>query len=433
MALPSWITLSQNSGEGNDIVNVTVPSNSGEERSCDIYVTGNGLTQGFKVTQEATKNRKIYVYVYLKSFGWTDTYTCETIYNIEARSDYPIINGDIEIKVDIKDPNTGVITTKTLTILEQKSISNTESIFIQSQELFDSTVRFTTTNISRYVSISDTLNNTDLTITSQNVIYGKTGIVVINNKNISSNSLTFKSEYNDDTYVYQSLFQNYNFLVSWPYRGGLNLCSYKCERDEQNFNRTTYSGYIDYKFTLAKRQFNIGGGIYKSYYDIWNSIQSDGYKPVKKFTVKLNIDNLQVVSHEIVDIEYIEGKSIGTVYREEDNTLTSIIQPIYAGLYDGSSYNGIRLVSTGSGPDDYQIMWYHKLSSGSDVAKTVIRRLQDELAFSYSSFQDTSTFNVDIYSDEVYAEFAQEADSGSGEKEMERFYHPDTHPNNISY
>lgn len=430
--MDSWLSVDVSSGTGNREVNVTAAENTGEERDATIIISGNGLNQEITVTQEGDTNRQIYVDVFLVSFGWTTNNICENVYGIQANTRYRklIRGGSITISVEVTDPTNSLITTKTLTINDGEFESQIEYVSVQSNELFDSSSRYTISNIRDYVKYFIKANSTSYTLTEGLVILYDSNILTIPSKVFNAST---SIELRDDTNASISLGRlatTKYLMVSWPYRGGLNLCAYNVSSKYVSSDTSSFGA--EFTFELAKTSFDIGGGIMKEYYDIWNCIMSEGYKPVKKFKLTFESDNatLALKYCTISNIEYVEGLIYGYLTLNDDGTVDSVNVPYQAGLADDSGYGGLSLGSTTTGPDSKRIVWYHKpIEESEDIVKTIIRRVDEPLDFTSSDFLETTTSNVIAYSDERYAEIEHTKTVSSGEKNMERFYHPNVHPN----
>lgn len=430
--MDSWLSVDVSSGTGNGEVNVTAAENTGEERDATIIISGNGLSQEITVTQEGDTSRSIYVDVFLVSFGWTTNNICENVYGIQANTGGRklIRGGSVTISVEVKDPTNSLITTKTLIINDGKFESQIEYVSVQSNGLFDSSSRYTVYNIRNYVTYSIKANSTPLAMNEGMVTLNDSNILTIPSKVFNAST---SIELRDDTNVAISLGRlatTKYLMVSWPYRGGLNLCAYNVSSKYVSSDTSSFGA--EFTFELAKTSFDIGGGIMKEYYDIWNCIMSEGYKPVKKFKLTYESDNatLALKYCTISGIEYVEGLIYGYLILNDDGTIDSVNVPYQAGLADDSGYGGLSLGSTTTGPDSKRIVWYHKpIEASEDIVKTIIRRVDEPLNFTSSDFLETTTSNVIAYSDERYAEIEHTKTVSSGEKNMERFYHPNVHPN----
>lgn len=443
MAKPDWITLSKDSGSNNDTINITVPQNEGGYRECMLYVTGSidgtpneSLTKSIKVTQGVTNTRIVKVKVALVSYGYTDTNTCELVYNIWLESDYTIEGGAIQATVGFKNPVNSSVNGKILNINQGNTKSNVFSVSYQTPSLYDKSLRLTEDNVKSYVAFAAVSNGSsnDLDIDSISVEFVNTGILVINNKTIGEKTFIVRDEYNEDT---ELTFDKFGYLiVSWPYRGGLNICSYSCNVTTKVDSYTLY-GIKEYEFTLVSRTFNTGTSGIKKYYDIWNCIQDEGYYPVNSFKFTLTSSDIELTS-KISNVTYINGNRGTGIIRGEDSvgaTLNSIATPIDAGLLDGTGYSILKFVIEGSSYDNKQICWYHDSPSSDQISQTIIRRLTDNASFNSKEFLETTLgYPIMASSNEVSASISGiRAKYTSTEKNMERFYNFEfiTHPNTV--
>lgn len=438
MAKPDWITLSKESGTGNDIVEITVPENKGAYRECEVYVTGsingvanNTLTKAIKIAQTTTNTRVVKVKVALVSYGYTSLNKCDLVYNIWLESDYTIEGGTIQMTIGFKNPATNAVVGKPLYITQGNTRSNRFSVSYQTPSLYDTSVRLTEDNISRYVTFAAISNGSsnDLDTNAITVEFVPTGILVINNKTVGERTFTIRNEYNENAPL---TFDSYgNLIVSWPYRGGLNICSYNCIS-------TTIGNYTkEYRFTLASRTFNTGTSGIKRYYDIWNSIQDEGYYPIKSFKLTIAGSDTRI-SVKLSDVVYINGsKGVGIISGEDrvGATLNSISTPINAGLFDETGYDRLKFVVEGSSYDNKQICWYHDSPNSNEISNTIIRRLDETLNFNSISFLgSTVKYPVKAMSNEVSATIDSTSVTYTNtEKNMERFYNYEfiAHPNTV--
>lgn len=445
MAKPDWITLSKDSGSNDDTVNITVPQNDGGYRECMLYVTGSvegtpneQLTKSIRVTQEPSNTRIVKVKVALVSYGYTNANTCELVYNIWLESDYTIKGGAFQATVSFKNPVSGVPTGKVLNINQGNTKSKVFSVSYQTPSLYDKSVRLTKDNVKSHVAFAAVHNGTsnDIDTKAITVEFVNTGILVINNKTIGEKTFIVRDEYNKDT---ELTFDKFGYLiVSWPYRGGLNICSYRCNVTTKVDAYTLY-GIKEYELTLASRTFNTGTSTnsIKKYYDIWNCIQDEGYYPINSFKFTLTSSDIELTS-KISNVTYINGNRGTGIISGEDSvgaTLNSIATPIDAGLLDGTGYSILKFVIEGSSYDNKQICWYHDSPSSDQISQTIIRRLTDTASFNSKEFLETTLgYPIMASSNEVSASISGiRAKYTSTEKNMERFYNFEfiTHPNTV--
>lgn len=439
MALPSWLSLSKLSGSGNDIVDVTVEPNEGESRETTLYISGNGLTESVDVRQYLTLDRNITVYVQLNSFGSTakNGLIYENIYRVYAESDYPINGGKIYLKLSYVKPNSVSTSNIQLIFNDGDSVTSSSYIFISSKGLFDSTTRLSAKYIEENFSVSVEANETSFNIKSTVVKYGETGILRIGDKFLPTINLEIYDEYNQN--IIQTgtnkIANLKNLIVSWPYAGGLNQCTYRCTKSKEG-------SYIYFDFGLTTRYFN-NGSEQLLYYDIWNSIMNDGYNPIKKFRLKCTVDSSGNVTDLALDnIETLDGnQGVGLVtVNAVASKITSIPTPIYSGLidkyltYNYTIYKGIRrinMTSSGNKVDSNQICWYHNILSGDTIASTILRSCKD-IGFP-SAWVGTQVINCVLNNTETSATLESTTTYSSSNIDMEKFYHPSIHPNNISF
>lgn len=433
MALPDWITLSKNSGSNSDTVDITASENSGEERSATLIIASDLLSTQINITQESNNNRTVYLEVFLVSFGRTENGKYENVYGLRAFTDYIINSGNISVNISVTDPTTETITRRAVTINGGSKSSEIAYVAIQASSVIDTSTRFTVNNVRTYVKYN-VVNNTSYALTIQPAVLYTTNILTITGVNFSNDStISYELRNINNTVIdIGNLVNTKHLMVSWPYRGGYNICSYKVTR---TYYITDTIYHTEYLFELPTVSMDIGGGIMKEYYDVWNCIMDERYKPVKKFklTTESYKSNLAHKETTISDIEFVTGQIYGYTYLNSDGTIESINSPYKAGLADDSGYGGIKY----SIRNDYYeglkgLCWYHRpLQDNEEMITTVIKFLNEGSDFSSTDFLETTTNNILLYSTEYKAEIEATKTILSSNDNMDMFYHPYKHPNSI--
>ena len=433
MAIPDWLTLSKTSGSNSDTVDITASKNDGSAREATLIIASDSLQAQINVTQESNMKRTVSLDAFLVSFGRTEEGKYENVYGFQAVSDYVIDNGNVSISISVKGPTTETITRKTVTINTGSKESEVVYVPIYASQVIDTSTRFTTSKINKYVSYT-IINNTPYTVTKRAVMLSDSRILTITGSLFNNeDKISYELRNLDNTPVDMgNLVNTYYLIVSWPYRGGYNICSYKVTR---TYEVTDTIYHIEYVFELPTVSLDIGGGIIKEYYDIWNCIMNKNYIPVKKFklTSESYKANLAHKSTVISDVELVTGQLYGYLRLNADGTISTVNSPYKAGLADDSGYGGLTcIISNNSTYDSKIINWYHRpLLENEEMVTTVFKRIPEGFNFSSTDFLETTTGNILAYSHETAAEKDESRTITSSEDNMEMFYHPYKHPNSI--
>lgn len=433
MAIPDWLTLSKTSGSNSDTVDITASKNEGSAREATLIIAGNSLQTQINVTQESNLKRTVSLDAFLVSFGRTEEGKYENVYGFQAMSNYVIDNGNVSISISVKDPTTETITRKTITINTGSKESEVVYVPIYASQVIDASTRFSTSNINKYVSYT-IINNTSYDVTKGLIMVGGSRILAITGSLFNNDdkiSYELRNLDNTPTNIGNLVTTRY-LIVTWPYRGGYNICSYKVTR---TYEVTDTIYHTEYVFELPTVSLDIGGGIIKEYYDIWNCIMDKNYIPVKKFKLisESYRANLAHKSTVISDVEFVTGQLYGYLHLNADGTISTVNSPYMAGLADDSGYGGLRcIISNTSTYDSKIINWYHRpLLENEEMVTTVFKRIPEGYDFSSTDFLETTTGNILAYSHRTAAEKDESRTITSSKDNMEMFYHPYKHPNSI--
>lgn len=423
MAIPDWINVIPSSGNNSSTIDIVVDKNEGEERTYDLTVKdpdNPSLHKTISITQAATNERSIKVQAVLRAFGDATAGTVspanyKSSYLIRAISNYKILGGYVQVKVEYNGA------TYLLKIEENNTISNEVVVLRTDTELNDINRFNNDPSSDNY--IGNFLTVLDIGGSSQNVIptvdkvkveVANTGIISINNININEDTFQlndvsnlslgnpFSTDIVGDTtetigeFVSKKILNMDYWIVSWAYRGGFNLLSYKETKTTSMINGT---GNIIFKFNLLETKFN--NGETEGYYmDVWNCLYQNGYKPVTSFELYLNFLNYRLVEYKLQNITTL-STSIFVNTDTSGNLSINTSETYKLGKSDYFTAYALGIKNSNGSIDSTQTCWYHKpLTEGQTLVDTVIRRVFDtDYYFSENVFHNTScSYNIIVYS-----------------------------------